>query len=248
VLYVLLAKKSLSRFRRLEMHNVRKKVLAVAIAGVLPFALCAGQAQAQSVMDFDNPAMPAAVFGTLGQSYAQGGFETTSIDFNDAANVTSHIHGADSGGSRVSQLEADAGGALFRSASGADFSFDSWDMVTLNTAITTGGDSVFHVAGLNNGATVADITLTSADTGAVDFLALDSGFGNVDQVEYWFDAPGRGEDPAAGVGLLNLLAEVDNVSFSDAAIPPIPEPETYAMLLVGLGLVGFAAHRRRNYY
>lgn len=29
------------------------------------------------------------------------------------------------------------------------------------------------------------------------------------------------------------------------ATPPVPEPETYAMLLVGLGLVGFAASRRR---
>ncbi len=30
------------------------------------------------------------------------------------------------------------------------------------------------------------------------------------------------------------------------AISPIPEPETYAMLLVGLGLIGFAARRRKH--
>lgn len=29
-------------------------------------------------------------------------------------------------------------------------------------------------------------------------------------------------------------------------IPPIPEPETYAMLLVGLGLLGFMTHRRKE--
>lgn len=29
-------------------------------------------------------------------------------------------------------------------------------------------------------------------------------------------------------------------------IPAVPEPETYAMLLAGLGLVGFAARRRKN--
>ena len=28
--------------------------------------------------------------------------------------------------------------------------------------------------------------------------------------------------------------------------PPIPEPETYAMLLAGLGLIGFAARRRKQ--
>ena len=30
----------------------------------------------------------------------------------------------------------------------------------------------------------------------------------------------------------------------NGALPPVPEPETYAMLLAGLGLVGFAARRR----
>ncbi len=31
-----------------------------------------------------------------------------------------------------------------------------------------------------------------------------------------------------------------------AAVSPIPEPETYAMLLAGLGLLGFAMRRRRG--
>ncbi len=29
-------------------------------------------------------------------------------------------------------------------------------------------------------------------------------------------------------------------------IPPVPEPETYAMLLIGLGLIGFMTHRRKE--
>lgn len=36
--------------------------------------------------------------------------------------------------------------------------------------------------------------------------------------------------------------EVDNVAFA----APVPEPETYAMLLAGLGLMGFVARRRQN--
>ena len=32
----------------------------------------------------------------------------------------------------------------------------------------------------------------------------------------------------------------------NVAIAAVPEPETYAMLLVGLGLIGFAARRRKN--
>ena len=32
---------------------------------------------------------------------------------------------------------------------------------------------------------------------------------------------------------------------SAAVATPVPEPETYAMLLAGLGIVGFVARRRR---
>ncbi|WP_294987254.1 FxDxF family PEP-CTERM protein [Sulfuritalea sp.] len=40
---------------------------------------------------------------------------------------------------------------------------------------------------------------------------------------------------------------IDNVNFSIGGnIAPVPEPETYAMMLAGLGLLGFAARRRRQ--
>jgi hypothetical protein len=38
-------------------------------------------------------------------------------------------------------------------------------------------------------------------------------------------------------------ANIDNVSL--LATAPVPEPETYALMLAGLGVVGFAARRRR---
>jgi PEP-CTERM motif len=43
-------------------------------------------------------------------------------------------------------------------------------------------------------------------------------------------------DPAVG------LSGTGNIAF---AVAPIPEPETYAMLLAGLGMIGLAARRRR---
>jgi len=235
------------------MNKLKKAVLTTA---ALSIAFYLGQTHAQvQVMDFDTPSLPAALFADFSDPHVEGDFEHTAISFsegtNDPTNLTSHIHGNTSGGSRTSELEADAGGALFRRADGSDFSFESWDVVQLVTAITPaggGGDSTVHVVGINDGVTVADVTLTSADAGStIDFLALNSAFGNVDLVEYYFDPAGRGNNPINVAGLENLDLLVDNVTFNDT-IPPVPEPETYAMLLVGLGLVGFAANRRRNYY
>ena len=39
---------------------------------------------------------------------------------------------------------------------------------------------------------------------------------------------------------------MDNVSLDSASVSPVPEPETYAMLLAGLGLMGGMARRRKQ--
>jgi hypothetical protein len=44
---------------------------------------------------------------------------------------------------------------------------------------------------------------------------------------------------------LGTIANHQSVSFGYEYIMAVPEPETYAMLLAGLGLIGFSARRRR---
>lgn len=44
----------------------------------------------------------------------------------------------------------------------------------------------------------------------------------------------------------NLLGAAPGSYAGNISISPVPEPETYAMLLVGLGLVGFAARRKKH--
>ena len=43
----------------------------------------------------------------------------------------------------------------------------------------------------------------------------------------------------------NDLNRLD-ISFN-AAVTPVPEPETYAMLLAGVGVIGWVARRRRQH-
>ena len=51
----------------------------------------------------------------------------------------------------------------------------------------------------------------------------------------WIDDNGTPTSPDQAIGLNNLTISA----------MPVPEPESYAMLLAGLGLVGFAARRRK---
>jgi hypothetical protein len=48
---------------------------------------------------------------------------------------------------------------------------------------------------------------------------------------------------------LNTITGVSDgflLSMGTASVAAVPEPETYGMMLMGLGLMGFVARRRRN--
>lgn len=48
------------------------------------------------------------------------------------------------------------------------------------------------------------------------------------------------------LGLYENSITLDNLRYTQAPISPIPEPSTYALMLGGLGMVGFMAYRRRK--
>jgi hypothetical protein len=58
--------------------------------------------------------------------------------------------------------------------------------------------------------------------------------------------------PPAGLYQINFgVSQLDNLAFTSTTwngpyVSPVPEPETYAMLLAGLGVVSFAARRKIN--
>ena len=65
-------------------------------------------------------------------------------------------------------------------------------------------------------------------------------FGPFAAWRFGFDSGSQGV-----VGVSNLLSAWA-VRPGDVLLAPVPEPETYAMMLAGLGLMGFVAKRRKQ--
>jgi hypothetical protein len=81
------------------------------------------------------------------------------------------------------------------------------------------------------------------------FFFPDGGVSNFDVLGIEESA---GIDPNNPTGFLTGLTFVTDGSFTGTMTPisidvaAVPEPETYAMMLAGLGLIGFAVRRRKQ--
>lgn len=98
-----------------------------------------------------------------------------------------------------------------------DVTFNWWVIAAASNAITVNAyDSGHSLLG----------SFFAATDGEHDLFGTNTLGGGVSYLE-WSGSPG--------------YAQISDITFTT----PVPEPETYAMLLAGLGLLGFAARRRK---
>ncbi|MEH2527756.1 MULTISPECIES: choice-of-anchor K domain-containing protein [unclassified Bradyrhizobium] len=110
--------------------------------------------------------------------------------------------------------------------------FDS-QVFNLNIQQTTNPspDNVFNISQttLNN---LGPFTLNGVTVSDIHFVEFGDG---------WYDGS-RWTNPERGTSTLKIVADF---TFATAA-PPVPEPSTWAMMILGFGGVGFMAYRRKR--
>jgi PEP-CTERM motif len=98
----------------------------------------------------------------------------------------------------------------------------------------------FSIGGCSGAATVAD----AWSTGAIN--------GDHNQASHWKDNQGAGiMDPTIGFGETTAVSQrdiqaLDVIGWNVAGVSAVPEPESYALMLAGLGLLGGVARRRNK--
>ena len=125
--------------------------------------------------------------------------------------------------------------------------------------------ATFHFTGLGSGWALGHLEIDMADfqastygavittfNGIVQDFSYNDGFPNT--LIHYFTLTGAVIDSINATGELTIAVDrnasidfygFDYLKLSDVAAP-VPEPETYAMLLAGLGLIGFSARSRKR--
>lgn len=205
--------------------------------------------------------------GTLGGIYSfANGINDSGHVVGESVTAGSDVHAFFTGANGVGMTDLGTLGGAFSSAasindSGRVVGYSETANGNLHAFITdangtgmtelrVGGNSIaIDINDLNQvlGYSGNDPFLVGANGGKIDLSLLD-----VVVAEGWTDIQVTGinnHGQIAGYGHHhNFGTEAFLLSFSQDTIfpPPIPEPETYVMLLAGLSLIGFMVRRRRN--
>lgn len=136
------------------------------------------------------------------------------------ANASSYVGG---------YWDTDQKSPWFQSEAHVDGNSDGQGRYTISSTVSFAGDSAGEPAALTAFSSLSESGSSSAASGAQS--ASLSHF----YADLYANAKGLGS---------TAKATLNAVSFSVNVVPSVPEPETYAMLLAGLGLMGTIARRR----
>lgn len=137
--------------------------------------------------------------------------------------------------------------------------WSSFGISVSNAYWYTDSRDTFDNMGLSVSPTPGIITLSSVSNGAtIDYWVIGGNRGVYEAFDSAHVSLGSlAVDASSGdvLGTHSFLGAVASIEWTGATgfsqistltISPVPEPETYAMLLAGLGLLGFAARRRQQ--
>ena len=211
---------------------MRKLAIAAATAAALGFTSAAQATWTSSFSDVVN-----GVSGTLSDTGFSGGAEhyTLVLNFAGAGNAI---------GDYMTAVDIKA----FSSYTAFNFSASAGDGTWTNPAgtggISSGGASGVDGCNTGNGGFAC---MNSSPTFQADLIiAANSSY------TFMFDVFGATGLNTTGIGAhvgagFTQFDQTGNAGIlSQNTVAAIPEPETYAMLLAGLGLMGFVARRRQR--
>ena len=132
------------------------------------------------------------------------------------------------------------GGLLTGGNAGATFS-DQFSFTTTATGDLSAG-LVSLSGNAKNGLDITGFSLFDASGAILGGTQLSTGL--TDQWSLSYDNLAAGTYYVQVSG--SVLSNASGKYYADIALAPVPEPETYGMMLAGLGIVGFMARRRKQ--
>ncbi|MGQ0511264.1 MAG: FxDxF family PEP-CTERM protein [Betaproteobacteria bacterium] len=169
-----------------------------------------------------------------------GTFATMSVTSYDSIHYRFDLQALPTFGSLFNNANASIGGVVFNTPNAAPVV----DSVQLASG-TWGVGSIWHLPySFQLGGIAFDFTEALTGNGFAD-SHLSSGERVV--WETTFAQPTTFAAPPFAVKVFGIGANDSAYAFyAPTSVSPIPEPETYGMLLAGLGMLGFAARRRKQ--